>query len=167
MAEVFGDQARVAGRLAKPGRGGVAQGVGGDALLDPSALRRASDDPGEDRGLQAPAAQAAEDRCLGPRLGFLAQSAELARSAGASGWRRGFPPLPERTTSDGWGPSRSTSPQSSAISSERRSPVKTSATSTRRSRSASPRWRRAGAPAASRSRSNSAGVNPIGHLPRL
>ena len=38
VAEVLGDEPRVAELLAEPGRGGVAEGVRGDVLLDPGAL---------------------------------------------------------------------------------------------------------------------------------
>ena len=79
VAEVLGHQARVAGRLAKPGRRGVAKRVGGDALLDARPACGARDDPGEDRRLQAPAAQAAEDRRVRFRLLSRAESGELVR----------------------------------------------------------------------------------------
>ena len=49
VAEVLGDETGVAELLAQPGRGGVAQRVGGDVLLDPGARRGAADDVGEDR----------------------------------------------------------------------------------------------------------------------
>lgn len=61
MAEVLGDEARVAQLLAEPGRGGVPQRVRGHMLLDPGALRGASDDVGEDRLLQPSALEPAED----------------------------------------------------------------------------------------------------------
>ena len=44
MAEVLGDQPRVAELLPRPGRGGVAERVGGDVLLEAGALRGALDD---------------------------------------------------------------------------------------------------------------------------
>jgi hypothetical protein len=62
VTEVLGDEAGVADFLAEPRRGCVAQRVGGDMLLDPSALRRATDYVGEDRLLQASAREPAEDR---------------------------------------------------------------------------------------------------------
>ena len=58
MAEVLRDQAGVAGRVAEPGRGGVAQGVCRDPLLEPSSVGCPTDDPGQDRRLQA-----ASSRC--------------------------------------------------------------------------------------------------------
>ena len=60
VAEVLGDEARVAELLAEPGRSRVAQRVGGDVLLDPGALRGAADDVGEDRLLQASTGEPAE-----------------------------------------------------------------------------------------------------------
>ncbi len=45
-AEVLGDEAGIAALLPKPGRGSVAQRVGGDVLLDPGARSGASDDVG-------------------------------------------------------------------------------------------------------------------------
>jgi hypothetical protein len=46
----------------EPSRGGVAQRMGGDVLLDPGALRGSPDDVGEDRLLQASTGATAEDR---------------------------------------------------------------------------------------------------------
>jgi len=79
MAEILGDEAGVAELLPEPGRRGVAQRVRGDVLLDPSALRRATDDVGEDRLLQASAGKPAEDGV--GRLG-LAGVAQLPQFAG-------------------------------------------------------------------------------------
>lgn len=49
VAEVLGDEPRVAELLAEPGRGRVAERVRGDVLLQSGALRGAADDVGEDR----------------------------------------------------------------------------------------------------------------------
>jgi hypothetical protein len=60
VTEVLGDEAGVADLLAEPGRGCVAQRVGGDVLLDSGALGGAADDVGEDRLLEASARKPAE-----------------------------------------------------------------------------------------------------------
>ena len=62
VAEVLGHEARVARDLAQPRGGGVAQRMRGDVLLQSGARCGASDDAGEDRGLKARAAKAAEHR---------------------------------------------------------------------------------------------------------
>ena len=54
VAEVLGDEPRVAKLLAEPRRSRVAERVGGDVLLELSALRRAADDVGEDCLLNRP-----------------------------------------------------------------------------------------------------------------
>ena len=82
VAEIGGDEAGVAGLLAQPGRGGVAERVGGDALLDRGPLGGAADDRGEDRRLQALALEAAEDGRVGRRLPLGAEERELARERG-------------------------------------------------------------------------------------
>jgi hypothetical protein len=51
VAEVGGDEARIAGLLPQPGGGGVAERVRGDTLLEACLLGGAADDPGEDRRL--------------------------------------------------------------------------------------------------------------------
>lgn len=61
MTEVLGDEARVAGRLPKPARRGVAQRVGRDLLLDPGTLDGAFDERREDLRLQSSAGETAED----------------------------------------------------------------------------------------------------------
>jgi len=61
VAEVLGDKAGVTKLLTEPRRGGVAQRVRGDVLLDPGALRGATDDVGEDRLLQPSALEPAEE----------------------------------------------------------------------------------------------------------
>jgi hypothetical protein len=73
VSEVLGDESRVTQLLAQPGRGSVAQRVRGDVLLDPGALRGATDDVREDRLLQPPALEPAEDGVgrLGLSLGIL------------------------------------------------------------------------------------------------
>ena len=62
VAEILGDEAGVAELLAEPGRGGVAQRVGGDVLLDPGAPGGAADDVGEDRLVQTSPGEPADDR---------------------------------------------------------------------------------------------------------
>jgi hypothetical protein len=88
VAEVLGDEACVAGRLAKPGRGSVAEGMGGDALLDARSPGGSRDDPGEDRRLQAAAAEAAKDRRVRVRLITRAPAGELVRER----WRERLAP---------------------------------------------------------------------------
>jgi hypothetical protein len=61
VTEVLGDQAGVAGGLAQPRRGGVAQRVCGHVLCDPGARCRPADDVGEDRRLKPGAVKTAED----------------------------------------------------------------------------------------------------------
>ena len=85
MAEVFGDQARVSELLAEPGRGGVAECVRGDVLLESGPFRGTADDLGEDRLVEASAVEAAEDRRLGTRG---ARSSESAKLACEPGWKR-------------------------------------------------------------------------------
>jgi len=145
--------------LAEPRRGRVAQRVRGDLLLDASALGGAADDVGEDRLLEASAGESAEDRV--GRLGQpgVAQLPQLAERPAGRGWRRGLPPLPERTSSDRLCPSNSRSRHSSAHSSERRSPVVTRASSVSRSLSARPGRFRSGRLAASSRRRNSSEVS--------
>lgn len=101
--------------------------------------------------------QKAGSSAAAPRL--RRSRASSRASCAGSGWRRGRPPLPARTRSDGGVPCSSRSAQSSAINSERRSPVVTSASSTSRSRSARPVRARSGEHAASSSRANSSDVS--------
>jgi hypothetical protein len=61
VAEVLGDEAGVAELLAERGRSSVAERVRGDVLLESGPLRGATDDVGEDRLLQPPALEPAED----------------------------------------------------------------------------------------------------------
>ncbi len=68
VAEVLGDQACVAEFLAEPGRGGVAERVRGDMLLESGPFRCTADDLGEDRLLEASSMQSAEDGRLGAPL---------------------------------------------------------------------------------------------------
>ena len=110
VAQVLGDQARVAGGAAQPGGRRVAQGVGGDGLCEPGARGAAADDRGQDRGLQAAALQAAEDWVARAWVRAGTQGGSSPASAGASGWRRACSPLPQRTRREGRGPSRSRSP---------------------------------------------------------
>lgn len=81
MAEVLGDEARVAELLAQPGRGCVAQGVGGDVLLEPGPLRGAADNVGEDRLLQSSALEPTEDRIGRLRVVSVGQPPQLTREA--------------------------------------------------------------------------------------
>jgi hypothetical protein len=81
VAEVLGNEAGVAALLAEPGRRGVAQRVRGDVLLDPSALRRATDDVGEDCLLQASAGKSAEDGIHRLGLAGVPQLPQLAGQA--------------------------------------------------------------------------------------
>lgn len=81
MAEVLGDEPRVAEFLAEPGRGRVAERVRGDVLLEPGALRGAADDVGEDRLLQSSAGQPAEDRVGRLGLPSVAQLPQLVGEA--------------------------------------------------------------------------------------
>ncbi len=94
VAEVLGDEAGVAELLAQPGRGGVAQRVGGDVLLDPGARRGAPDDVGEDRLLQASAGEPAEDRIGRPGLPRVAQLPQLAGEARRDRLTPGLAALP-------------------------------------------------------------------------
>ncbi len=64
MAEVGGDETGIAGLLAQPGRGGVAERVGADGLLDSGSLGCAPDQRGEDRRGEPFAGKAAEDGVL-------------------------------------------------------------------------------------------------------
>lgn len=64
MAQVFGDEAGVAGCLPEPGRRGVPKRVRGDVLLDPGAFRSAANDVRERRLLQPPTDESAEDRII-------------------------------------------------------------------------------------------------------
>ena len=97
MAEVLGNEAGVAALLAEPGRRGVAQRVRGDVLLDPSALRRATDDVCEDRLLQASAGKPAEDGVGRLGLGGVAQLPQLA---GEARWQRLAPRLAALAVTD-------------------------------------------------------------------
>jgi hypothetical protein len=94
VSEVLGHQPRVAGGLAQPCRGGVAQRMRGHALRQPGPPGAARDDIGQDRGLEPPAREPAEDRVVRPGLAQSRQAASSRTNAGARGWRRGFPPLP-------------------------------------------------------------------------
>jgi hypothetical protein len=60
VAQVLGDEAAVAGRLAKPRGRGVAQRVRGDVLCEARACGGPADNLGEDVGSEAPATRAAE-----------------------------------------------------------------------------------------------------------
>ena len=64
MAQVFGDEASVAGCLPEPGRRGVSKRVRGDVLLDPGAFRSAANDVCERRLLQPSTGESAEDRIV-------------------------------------------------------------------------------------------------------
>ena len=86
MAEVGGDEAGVARLLPQPGGGGVAESVGGHALLEPGPLGGAADDRGEDRRLQPLALEPAEDGRLGGRL----SGGRDERAPGAAAARAGF-----------------------------------------------------------------------------
>lgn len=81
MAEVLGDEAGVAEFLPEPGRRGVAQRMRGDVLLDPGALRGTTDDVGEDRLLEAPAGEPAEDGIGRLGLAGVPQLPQLAGEA--------------------------------------------------------------------------------------
>jgi hypothetical protein len=88
VAEVLGDEPRVAELLAEPRRSRVAERVRGYVLPELGALRCAADDVGEDCLLQPSALEATEDGA--GRLGVLrvGQPLELTREAG---WDR-LPP---------------------------------------------------------------------------
>jgi hypothetical protein len=94
VAEVLGDEAGVATLLAQPGRGGVAQRVGGDVRLDPGSRRGAPDDVGEDRLLQASAGEPAEDRIGRLGLPGVAQLPQLAGEASRDRLTPGLVALP-------------------------------------------------------------------------
>lgn len=79
VAEVFGDEARVAELLTEPGRRRVAERVRSDVLLESGALRGAPNDVGEDRLLQSSALESAEDRVGRPGAMGLAQPLQLTR----------------------------------------------------------------------------------------
>ncbi len=81
VAEVLGDEAGVAELLAEPGRGGVAERVRSDVLLDPGALSGTTDDVGEDRLLQPPALEPTEDGVGRFGLARSAQPPQLTREA--------------------------------------------------------------------------------------
>jgi hypothetical protein len=81
VSKVLGDEASVAELLTQPGRGGVAQRVRGDVLLDPGARGGAADDVGEDRLLQPPALEPAEDGVGRFGLARGAQPPQLTRDA--------------------------------------------------------------------------------------
>lgn len=85
MAEIFGDEACVPELLAQPGRGGVAERVRGDMLLESCPFRRAADDLGEDRSLKPSAVETTEDGRLGGRR---ARGSEGAKLACEPGWKR-------------------------------------------------------------------------------
>ena len=123
VAEVGGNQAGIAGLLAQPGSGAVAERVCGDPLLEVGALGGAADDRGEDRRLQALAREAAEDRCVGCRLPGVAQVFELTGKRRRERLPARLAALAAADEQRGPRPSSSRSDQSSAISSERRSPV--------------------------------------------
>lgn len=89
----------VATLLAQPGRGGVAQRVGGDVLLDPGSRRGAPDDVGEDRLLQASAGEPAED---GHSLVIWEHRRSVRMRAGAAEGPRS---VPERVVRAGQGTS--------------------------------------------------------------
>jgi hypothetical protein len=72
MAEVRGDEARIAGLLPQPGGGGVPERVRGDALREPRPLGGAADDSREDRRLQPLAPEPAEDGVRRRRLPLVA-----------------------------------------------------------------------------------------------
>jgi len=88
VAEVLGDQACVAEFLAQPGRGGVAERVRGDVFFQSRPFRRAADDLGEDRLLEASAVEAAED---GRLWAWGARGSEGAKLACEPSWER-LPP---------------------------------------------------------------------------
>jgi hypothetical protein len=138
VAEVCGDEPGIAGLLAEPGRRGVAERVGSDALLDRGLLGGAADDRGEDRRLQPLSLESAEDGRVAGRLPVGAEERELVCERGRERLAAWLAALPQRTSNDGRGPSSSRSDQSSAISSARRRPVWTSVSTTSRSRAARP-----------------------------
>jgi predicted nucleotidyltransferase len=72
VAEILGDQARVARCFSKPRRRGVAQRVRGDVLFNPCARGGARDDPREDRRLTTRSLKAA---MITERRRFRARSA--------------------------------------------------------------------------------------------
>jgi hypothetical protein len=61
VTEVLGDEPGVAELLPQPGRGGVAQGVGSNVLLDSGPRGGTVDDVGKGRLLEPPASEPAED----------------------------------------------------------------------------------------------------------
>src|SRR5579884_2776003 len=81
VAEVLGDETRVAELLAQPGRRRVAERVRGDVLLEPGPLRGAGDDVGEDRLLKASALEPTEDRVGRHGVVGVGQPLQLTRQA--------------------------------------------------------------------------------------
>ncbi len=79
VAEVLGDETRVAELLAEPGCGGVAQRVRGDVLLEPGPLRGAADDVREDRLLESSALEPTEDRIGRLGVAGVGQPLQLTR----------------------------------------------------------------------------------------
>lgn len=94
VAEVLGDKAGVAAFLAQPGRGSVAQRVGGDVLLDPGARGGSPDDVGEDRLLQASTVKPTEDRVGRLGLSRVAQPPQGAAEASRDRLTPGLVALP-------------------------------------------------------------------------
>jgi hypothetical protein len=94
VAKVLSDEAGVAELLAEPGRGGVAKRVRGDVLLDPRALRGATDDVGEDRLLQPPALEPAEDGVGRLGIAGVGQPLQLTREARRDGLATRLAALP-------------------------------------------------------------------------
>jgi hypothetical protein len=77
VTEVGRDEGGSSGLLAEPGRGGVAERAGGDALFDRGALVRAADDRGEDRRLRGLALQVAADGASAEACRFRAEKRKL------------------------------------------------------------------------------------------
>ena len=90
VAEVLGDEAGVAEFLAEPGCCCVAERVRCDVLLESRPFGCTADDLREDRLLESPPGEAAEDRRLGTRAAFGSESTKLACEAG---WERLSPGL--------------------------------------------------------------------------
>jgi hypothetical protein len=82
VAEVLGDEARIAELLPEPGRGGVTQRVRRNVLRDASACRCPTDDVGEGRLLQTTTGEPAEHRVGRIRLATVAQLPKLLGKTG-------------------------------------------------------------------------------------
>src|SRR6266511_2987786 len=82
VAEVLGNEARVACCLAEPCCSGVAQRMGGYAFLEPGPLGGSLDNGGEDLRLQSPAGETAEDGSARRALSFTAEPPQLDSELG-------------------------------------------------------------------------------------